>query len=233
MQTSHVTHGDRRAHSLLGSVLALVVAGCGAAASPDAATAAFESASEPSAGAAATAQPTDPADLKKGVVVTMAPEAPTTQPEATGSAHATEGLDDAASTPTPPPPPRKGVVPPKTKASASKPSDSKPGGTAAPQQASAASLGHQLSGDDVDAAIGPKLRELRACAKLDSSVSIHLSIAPGGKVSESSATRSTPDDPALRDCVASVLRSVAFQAASDARGTALSFELALKPLEMP
>jgi hypothetical protein len=102
---------------------------------------------------------------------------------------------------------------------------------ATPAAATTTSLGVELSEDDVNQAIAPKMRSLRSCASTDSSISMRLAVAPGGKVAEATATRSMPDDPRLRDCVERNFRGVTFGASSRDHGTALSFELELKPLD--
>ncbi len=102
---------------------------------------------------------------------------------------------------------------------------------ATPAAATTTSLGVELSEDDVNQAIAPKMRSLRGCASTDSSISMRLAVAPGGKVAEATATRSMPDDPRLRDCVERNFRGVTFGASSRDHGTALSFELELKPLD--
>lgn len=101
----------------------------------------------------------------------------------------------------------------------------------APEAATTTSLGVMITETEVDDALGPKLHELRACASTDSSLSVHINLAPGGRVAEAAVTRSTPDDGRLRDCVAVVLRGLAFRSASADRGSALSFDLALAPLD--
>jgi outer membrane biosynthesis protein TonB len=100
----------------------------------------------------------------------------------------------------------------------------------APGAATTTSLGNAISAADVDAAIAQRMHPLRACATSDSSVSVHLSVAPGGKVADASATRSTPDDARLRDCVELALRTLFFSSSPTDRGSALSFDLELKPL---
>jgi hypothetical protein len=194
-----------------------------------------------------TAGPGHDVDLKGGVVVSHLAPAPTVAARTSGAASTGEGgLLDAGGA--------KGGGPAQAalqpiggakgdKAAASAPAKKPkkepgaPSDTAmspppvTPQSATTTSLGGEITEADVDAALSPKLRELRACAVGDTQLSVHVSLAPGGRVAEAAVTKSTPDDPRLRDCVELVMRGLAFRAASAEHGSALTFDLALKPLD--
>ena len=215
---------SEEARGVLGAgLLALLVSGCGGAPAAGAASA-------PADTAEARAQD----DRSSGIRVAQVKSIAVPEARHGGSVSAA-----ASPAPPPPPPPPPADLGPGSKSPTklTQPEGGKPvfGGAAEPEKATPASasttnLGTELSEVDVNTAIAPQLRALRACALTDSLVSIRLSLAPGGRVAEATATRSSPDDARLRDCVEAVFRGLTFHASSKERGTALSFELELRPL---
>ena len=205
------------------ALLALLVSGCGGA---------------PAASSAPTGMGEDRLhdDGSSGIRVAQVKSIPVPEAPHGGSVGSSAAASPA---PPPPPPPPPADLGPGSK-SPTKLTQSE-GGTpvfrgalepekATPASASTTNLGTELSEADVNTAIAPQLRALRACALTDSLVSMRLSLAPGGRVAEATATRSSPDDARLRDCVEAVFRGLTFHASSEERGTALSFELELRPL---
>lgn len=92
--------------------------------------------------------------------------------------------------------------------------------------ASAQSASGRLTLSQVETAIDESFDLFSKCSRGDdATVSVRALVAPSGKVIEASSTRSTPDDPAMRDCVVSAFRGLQFPAANGAAPAPLSFEL--------
>lgn len=95
----------------------------------------------------------------------------------------------------------------------------------APRAATASALGGKLSADQVNAVIDANFDRLSACSDDEVVVSVRATVSTEGRVIEASAIRSTPDDPRIRDCIATTFRSLEFPRVASEWPTRLSFEL--------
>lgn len=92
--------------------------------------------------------------------------------------------------------------------------------------ANAQAASGRLTLTQVETAIDESFDQFSKCSRGDdATVSVRALVAPSGKVIEASSTRSTPDDPAMRDCVVSAFRGLQFPAANGGAPAPLSFEL--------
>ncbi|MFO0611972.1 MAG: hypothetical protein U0414_05265 [Polyangiaceae bacterium] len=96
---------------------------------------------------------------------------------------------------------------------------------AAPRSATATGTGEKLSAEQVNAVIDANFERLSACSGGEAIVSLRATVSTDGRVIEASAIRSTPDDPRVRDCVASTFRTLAFPRVASEWPTRLSFDL--------
>lgn len=92
--------------------------------------------------------------------------------------------------------------------------------------ASAQAASGRLTLTEVETAIDESFDQFSKCSSGDdATVSLRAVVAPSGKVIEVSSTRSTPDDPRMRDCVVTAFRALQFPAVNGAAPAPLSFEL--------
>ncbi|MFO0613675.1 MAG: hypothetical protein U0414_13855 [Polyangiaceae bacterium] len=95
--------------------------------------------------------------------------------------------------------------------------------------ATAASASGRLSASDVEAAIDANIGALGACVGDEGAVvTLRALVAPSGQVVEASASRSTPDDPRLRDCVVAAFRRISFPGSTGGAASPLAFDLSLE-----
>lgn len=112
------------------------------------------------------------------------------------------------------------IVPPST-------STAKPRRSARVKAASAQAASGRLTLAQVEEAIDANFDALSACTPEEVVVTMKALVGSNGKVIESTATRSTPDDPRIRDCVADAFKHIQFPSASGGAPAPLSFDLAL------
>ncbi len=98
-------------------------------------------------------------------------------------------------------------------------------GKPAPRAATATALGGKLSADQVNAVIDANFDRLSACSNDEVVVSVRATVSTEGRVIEASAVRSTPDDPRIRDCIATTFRTLEFPRVASEWPTRLSFDL--------
>lgn len=96
---------------------------------------------------------------------------------------------------------------------------------ARPRAATASALGGKLSADQVNAVIDANFDRLSSCSNSEAIVSIRATVSTEGRVLEASAVRSTPDDPRIRDCIASTFKTLEFPRIASEWPTRLSFDL--------
>lgn len=95
----------------------------------------------------------------------------------------------------------------------------------APRAATATALGGKLNADQVNAVIDANFDRLSACSDGEVVVSVRATVSTEGRVIEASAIRSTPDDPRIRDCIATTFRTLEFPRVASEWPTRLSFDL--------
>lgn len=93
--------------------------------------------------------------------------------------------------------------------------------------ANAQAASGRLTLAQVEEAIDANFDALSACTPEEVVVTMKALVGANGKVIESTATRSTPDDPRIRDCVADAFKHIQFPAASGGAPAPLSFDLSL------
>lgn len=106
-------------------------------------------------------------------------------------------------------------------------STSKPRRTTRVKAANAQAASGRLTIAQVEEAIDANFDALSACTPEEVVVTMKALVGANGKVIESTATRSTPDDPRIRDCVAQAFKHIQFPAASGGAPAPLSFDLSL------
>lgn len=96
---------------------------------------------------------------------------------------------------------------------------------ASPRTATASTLGGKLSADQVNAVIDANFERLSSCSSSEAIVSVRATVSTECRVIEASAVRSTPDDPRIRDCIASTFKTLEFPRIVSEWPTRLSFDL--------
>lgn len=134
-----------------------------------------------------------------------------------------EGHVEGAPPPPPPPPPPPLSREPMDWVASRDGADDGP----TPESATATGVGAKLSADQVSSVIDAGFEKLSACASGETTVSIRATVSTSGRVLEASAVRSTPDDPRVRDCVATTFKTLEFPAVASEFPARLSFDLRL------
>lgn len=96
--------------------------------------------------------------------------------------------------------------------------------------ASAQAASGRLTLAQVEEAIDANLDALSSCTSDEVVITMKALVGANGKVIEASATRSSPDDPRVRDCVATAFKKISFPASSGGAPAPLSFDLSLGAL---
>lgn len=92
----------------------------------------------------------------------------------------------------------------------------------------ASPLKGEVADADIRAAVDAKAGAMSRCLNADTVVESSLKIMPSGDITEVSITKIHPDEPIVRDCVASILRSARVQNVRGGEPTAVTIKLVLK-----
>jgi len=103
-----------------------------------------------------------------------------------------------------------------------------PGGKPTMLAAVAFDLEGKLSADEVRKTIDDSRDKFSPCLTSDSTVTVKAKVLPSGALSDVSVPSSVPNDAKLRDCVASVLKTLTFPKPKGFEPAGLRLDLALK-----
>ncbi len=92
----------------------------------------------------------------------------------------------------------------------------------------ASPLKGEVADADIRAAVDSKADAMSRCLNADTVIEASLKVMPSGDITDVSITKSQPDEPIVRDCVASILRSARVQNVRGGQPTALSIKLVLR-----
>ena len=92
----------------------------------------------------------------------------------------------------------------------------------------ASPLKGEVSDADLRAAVDAKADAMSRCLNADTVVEASIKVMPSGDITDVSITKIQPDEPIVRDCVASILRSARVQNVRGGEPTAISIKLLLK-----
>lgn len=92
----------------------------------------------------------------------------------------------------------------------------------------ASPLKGEVADADLRAAVDAKADAMSRCLNADTVIEASIKVMPSGDLTDVSITKSQPDEPIVRDCVASILRSARVQNVRGGQPTALSIKLVLR-----
>lgn len=95
-------------------------------------------------------------------------------------------------------------------------------------QAVADELEGKMSPEDLSRTFEESAPKLNVCLKTDTSISVKLKILPSGRVAETSASKSNPNDVRMRDCLIAVVQRLTFPRLRGAEPATVNIELSLK-----
>lgn len=95
-------------------------------------------------------------------------------------------------------------------------------------QAVASELEGKIAQEDVSKALDDQAEKLRACISVDSTATVRLKVQPSGKVTEAKVSRTVPNDARMRDCIATVLRTISFPRLKGNEQASFAVDLMLK-----
>lgn len=85
----------------------------------------------------------------------------------------------------------------------------------------------KLTGKEVQETIDQHRDKFTPCLSSDATVTVRAKVQPSGTLSDVSVTNSVPNEPKLRDCVASVLRGLTFPKPKGGAAVSLTLDLTL------
>lgn len=95
-------------------------------------------------------------------------------------------------------------------------------------QAVADELEGKMSAEDLSRTFEESAPKLNVCLKTDTSISVKLKILPSGRVAETSASKSNPNDVRMRDCLIAVVQRLTFPKLRGVEPATVNIELSLK-----